>query len=94
VSKKWYDSLPPDLQRIVDRDGNRESMAIAPAALASINGARKDWVAGGGELITLPHDEQALMLKTLMAAGKRVAAAKPQVSAAFEVVTEAARRTR
>src|ERR1700733_13400161 len=30
VSKKWYDSLPPDLQQIVDREGAEESIAIAP----------------------------------------------------------------
>jgi TRAP-type C4-dicarboxylate transport system substrate-binding protein len=94
VNKKWYDSLPPDLQQIVDKDGDRESVAVAPQALDILNGARKDWVAGGGELISLPPDEQTSMLKTLMSAGKEVAAAKPQVSAAFQVVSEAAQRTR
>ncbi len=24
ISQKWYDSLPPDLQQIVDKDGNAE----------------------------------------------------------------------
>jgi TRAP-type transport system periplasmic protein len=94
INKKWYDSLPLDLQQIVDRDGDRESVAVAPQALDILNGARKDWVAGGGELISLPPDEQTSMLKTLVSSGKEVAAAKPQVSAAFQVVTEAARRTR
>jgi hypothetical protein len=28
VSQKWYDSLPKDLQQIVDRDGLSESLAI------------------------------------------------------------------
>jgi TRAP-type C4-dicarboxylate transport system substrate-binding protein len=94
VNKKWYDSLPPNLQQIVDRDGDRESVAVAPQALDIVNGARKEWAAGGGELINLPPDEQTSMLKTLMNAGKDVAAAKPQVGAAFQVVTEAAQRTR
>ena len=94
LNKKWYNSLPPDLQQIVDKDGDRESLAVAPQALEIANGARKDWVDGGGELISLPPDEQASMLKTLMAAGKEVASAKPQVSAAFQIVTEAAQRTR
>jgi len=94
ISKKWYDSLPPDLQQIVDGDGDRESIAVAPQALDIINEARKDWVAGGGELIYLPPDEQASMLKTLMNAGKEIAASKPPISAAFQVVTEAAQRTR
>jgi TRAP-type transport system periplasmic protein len=94
VNKKWYDSLPPDLQQIIDKDGAQESVAVAPQALDIVNGARKDWTAGGGELISLPPDEQASMLKTLMNAGKEVVAAKPQISAAFQVVSEAAQRTR
>jgi TRAP-type transport system periplasmic protein len=94
VNKKWYDSLPPDLQQIIDKDGGQESVAVAPQALDIVNGARKDWTAGGGELISLPPDEQASMLKTLMNAGKEVVAAKPQISAAFQVVSEAAQRTR
>ena len=32
VSKKWYDSLPKDLQEIIDRDGAAESAAINPFA--------------------------------------------------------------
>src|SRR5580704_13291676 len=94
ISRKWYDTLPPDLQQIVDKDGDVESVAVAPQALEITNDARKDWTASGGELISLPPDEQASMLKTLMSAGKEVAAAKPQVSAAFQVVSEAAQRTR
>jgi TRAP-type transport system periplasmic protein len=94
INKKWFDSLPADLQQIVEKDGDRESVAVAPQALDINNGARKDWVDNGGELIKLPPDEQASMLKTLMSAAKEVAMAKPQVSAAFQMVTEAAQRTR
>ncbi len=94
VNRKWYESLPPDLQQVIDKDGDRESIAIAPAVLDLANGARKDWVDGGGELIKLPPDEQASMLKTLVAAGKEVASAKPPVAAAFQAVTEAAQRTK
>jgi TRAP-type C4-dicarboxylate transport system substrate-binding protein len=94
VNKKWYESLPPDLQQIVDKDGDRESLAVAPEALDMVNGARKDWTAGGGELINFPPDEQTSMLKTLMNAGKEVVAGKPQISTAFQLVSEAAQRTR
>jgi TRAP-type transport system periplasmic protein len=94
ISKKWYDTLPPDLQQILDKDGDRESIAVAPQALEIANGARKDWVDNGGELISLPPDEQASMLKTLVSAGKEVASAKPPVAAAFQLVTDAAQRTK
>jgi TRAP-type transport system periplasmic protein len=94
ISKKWYDSLPPDLQQIVDKDAAAESVAINPQAIKLVNGARKDWVDQGGELISLPADEQASMLKTLAGVGEDVSKTKPDLRAAYQVVTEAAQRTR
>jgi TRAP-type C4-dicarboxylate transport system substrate-binding protein len=94
INKKWYDSLPPDLQQIVDQDAATESVAVNPQAIDILNGARKDWVDNGGELISLPPDEQASMLKTLVSAGEDVAKATPQLSVAYQTVTEAAQRTR
>jgi TRAP-type transport system periplasmic protein len=94
INKKWYDLLPPDLQQIVDQDAATESVAVNPQAIDILNGARKDWVDNGGELISLPSDEQTSMLKTLVSAGQDVSKATPQLSAAYQTVTEAAQRTR
>jgi TRAP-type transport system periplasmic protein len=94
ISKKWYDSLPPDLQQIVDKDAAAEAVAINPWAIEFDGKARKAWVDGGGELIDLPPDEQASMLKILANVGDEVSSAKPQLSAAYQVVTEAAQRIR
>ncbi len=92
ISKKWYDSLPADLQQIVDKDAAKESMAINPQAADILNGARKTWTDHGGELIYLPSDEQAQMLQTLVSAGNDVAAKNPLVKTAYEIVKEAAQR--
>lgn len=92
LSKKWHDSLPKDLQEIVDRDAAKEATAINPQALDILNGARKTWTDHGGELIYLPADEQAKMLKTLTSVGDDVAAKKPLVKTTYEIVREAAQR--
>ena len=34
VNKKWYESLPKDLQQIVDKDAAAQSVAINPIAIA------------------------------------------------------------
>ncbi len=94
VSQKWYDSLPKDLQQIVDQDGAAVSKAINPVALEMYQEQRKAWVAGGGELISLPRDEHAEMMKMLASVGDDVSKSKPQVSDAYRVVTDAAKRTR
>jgi TRAP-type transport system periplasmic protein len=94
ISRKWYDSLPADLQEIVDKDAAAESTAINPQIIEINERARKGWVDGGGELISLPADEQSAMLKALASVGEDVSRTKPQLNAAYQVITQAAKRTR
>ncbi|HTP93935.1 MAG TPA: TRAP transporter substrate-binding protein [Xanthobacteraceae bacterium] len=94
VSKRWFDALPKDLQEIIDRDAAAESVAINPFAAGLWAKARKSWVEGGGELISLPADEQAAMMTTLAGIGDEIAKSKPQLFEAYKVVTDAAKRTR
>jgi TRAP-type transport system periplasmic protein len=94
VSKKWFDALPPDLQDIINKDAAAESVAINPFAMGLWEKARKSWVDGGGELITLPKDDQAAMMKTLSNVGEDIAKSKPGLYDAYKVVTDAAQRTR
>ena len=93
VSKKWYDSLPKDLQQIVDRDGLSELLAINAPALKMYQEQRKAWLNNGGELISLPKNEQAEMMHILSSVGEDVSKTKPALREAYQVVTDAAKRT-
>ena len=93
VSQKWYDSLPKDLQKILDKDAAAETVAINPVAAKMFDEERQDWVNGGGELIRLPGDEQTAMMKTLASVGEDVSKSKAQLSAAYHVVMDAAKRS-
>jgi TRAP-type C4-dicarboxylate transport system substrate-binding protein len=92
ISKKWYDSLPVGLQQILDKDAALESVAIDAQAIVINDGARKAWLDGGGELISLPADEQSALLKIIAGVGDEVSNAKPELGAAYRVVVEAAQR--
>src|SRR6202789_1901237 len=70
ISKKWYDALPPDLQQIIDQTAARESVAVNPQATEITDNSRKVWTDGGGELISLPTDEQAQYLKLVSSVGE------------------------
>jgi TRAP-type transport system periplasmic protein len=94
VSQKWYDTLPKDLQDIVDRDGAEVSKSIQPVALKMYQEQRKAWTDGGGELISLPQDEQAEMMHMLLSVGDDVSKSKPALHEAYQIVTDAAKRTR
>jgi TRAP-type transport system periplasmic protein len=92
VNRKWYESLPPDLQQIVDRVGLSESKKIEPVVERITAQAKQNWVASGGELIDLPVAEREQMLKTLASVGEDVSKKDPKLHAAYEIVTGAAAR--
>ena len=93
ISQKWYNSLPKDLQQTVDKDAATESVKINPWGLDFRHKMQKDWVAQGGELINLPRDEQARMMKTLDSVGEDVSKTSPSLHDAYETVVAAAKRT-
>jgi TRAP-type C4-dicarboxylate transport system substrate-binding protein len=92
INKSWYEALPPDLQKIVDDDAAAQQAAIAPIATDIVEKARKGWTDQGGELISLPSDEQAAMMKTFDGAVGEVTAPKPKLNEAYKIVSEAAQR--
>ncbi len=94
ISKKWYGSLPVGLQQIVDKDAAAVSGAIAPWAADFNAKARKTWIDNGGELISLPADDQAAMLNELASVGEDVSKGKPQLNAAYQIIATAAQRAR
>src|SRR6202046_2317444 len=76
ISKKWYDGLPADLQQIIDKAAARESVAVNPQATEINENSRKVWTDTGGELISLPRDEQSALLKLLASVGADVSKEK------------------
>jgi TRAP-type transport system periplasmic protein len=92
ISKKWYDSLPPDLQQIVDKDAAATALAFNPRAQQIEDAAVKAWTTGGGEFVNLPADEEADMIKTMSGVGADISKEKPQVAEAFKIVSDAAQR--
>jgi TRAP-type C4-dicarboxylate transport system substrate-binding protein len=94
VSKKWYDGLPADLQQVIDKAAATAMTQVNPQTVEIDASADKRWVDSGGELIDLPADEQASMLKTLASVAEDVSKTKPAVSAAYQIVAAAAQRTK
>jgi TRAP-type C4-dicarboxylate transport system substrate-binding protein len=92
VSKKWYDSLPPDLQKVIDTDAAKAATEVEPWASDFYEQERKLW-REHGELISLPPDEQASMMKMLATVGPDVAKTKPGLDKAYDVFAAAAKRT-
>jgi TRAP-type transport system periplasmic protein len=92
VSSKWFDSLPPDLQQIVEKDAVAEAAEINPWARELVGKAFKAWTDSGGEVINLPPEEYTSLIRTFSAAAEEVADRKPAISATYRIVKDAAQR--
>ena len=94
LSEKWRATLPPDLQQVVEHAVTVEAEAIKPVALKVWAQSQQDWVARGGERIELPADEQAAMMETLGSVAEDVSSKKPELAAAYKIVSDAAKRAK
>jgi TRAP-type transport system periplasmic protein len=94
VNKKWYDTLPADLQTLVVNASKKEMSNIHPVMVELYNKARNGWTEAGGELIRLPPSDQASMMKTFAGAVADVAKANSNLNEAYQIVKQAAQRTR
>jgi TRAP-type transport system periplasmic protein len=92
INKKWFDSLPKDLQELIERDALQESAAIRPIAADLRSKSEAAYAASGGEEIMLPVEEQTILLKTISSVGADVSKSNPQLAAAYKIVTDAAAR--
>jgi len=94
ISKKWYDTLPADLQKIVDSAAAKEAAAIHPKMLELYNNARKGWTDIGGELISLPKDDQSSLMRQFSSAIDDVVKSNGRVNAFYHALSERAAATK
>lgn len=92
LSKKWFDALPKDLQKIIDDDGAKAARTVNPWELDFFAKQRKVW-AEHGELISLPPQEQSAMMELLLSVGEDVAKRKPPLKQAYDTFAAVAKRT-
>ena len=89
ISRKWFDTLPPDLQKIVIEDGDRAAREIVPWQVNFIKEQRQSWRDHGGELISLPADEQAELMKRLSTVGADLTKSKPASKRLYDLLLAA-----
>jgi TRAP-type transport system periplasmic protein len=94
LNKKWFESLPNDLQQIIEKDAAAQDVAINPYAVEQVKEAEAAFTSSGGEMIKLPPDELAEMKKTIASVGADVSKSDPKLADAYKIVSDAAQRTR
>lgn len=94
MSKKWLDGLPPDLQKIVRDDATSVSTGIVPFVKQFFVTSYKNWTDHGGELTSLPPDEQKTLMSKISSVGLDTSVSKPALNAAVKIVFASAARNK
>lgn len=94
VSRAFMKNIGPDLERIVrqvSRDAEKMFFTWLPD---DVERARKNWVANGGEVITLSPADQKRFVADVGKVTETILAGQPQVKAEYDALKAAAQRTR
>lgn len=94
MNKKWLETLPADLQKIIHDDTATVTTGMVPFAKNFYLGQRKLWTDQGGKLISLPADEQAAYLARISSIGADLSKDKPALAAAVKTVMDAVARSK
>jgi tripartite ATP-independent transporter DctP family solute receptor len=93
ISKTWYDQLPPDLQKVIADDSVRIGDEMHQWVVDFYNVKKKAWSDAGGQVLTISSAERASAMASLVPVANRVAVAKPDVKALYDVLERAVKRT-
>jgi TRAP-type transport system periplasmic protein len=91
MSKSWFDALPEDLQKLVLAEGDQAARDIVPWQMHDMDMQRKIW-AEHGELIELPPDEEAELMKRMSTIADDVGSRRPAIKEMYDQLRAAVKR--
>ena len=86
MSKKWMDTLPADLQKVVRDSGNKVTTEITPWVKDFFAAQEKIYVANGGKISKLPDDEFKAMIAKVSTIGDDLSKTKPALNEAVKAL--------
>jgi len=94
VSRQFMKTIGSDLEKIV-RDVSRDAEQLFFTWLPQdVERAKKNWTSNGGELITLPAEDQKRFIADVTRVTESILAGQPLVKAEYDALREAAQRHR
>jgi TRAP-type C4-dicarboxylate transport system substrate-binding protein len=93
LSKKWFDTLPADLQAAVMKTANEVKAEVLPWSLDFLVSQRKAWADKGGEVINLSAADHAELMQKMRPVGDEIVKSKPDLKPMWDTLIAAAKRT-
>ena len=94
MSRRWFDTLPPDLQDIVLATARAAAAEVNPWELDFLARQRKTWVEKGGVLDEFSPADKAELLAKTGSIGDDIVKTKPELQPLWAELQAAVKRTR
>ncbi len=94
MSKKFYDKLPPDLQKAVMDVGRELERYMEDVVIRYDRRAAQLWKSKGGEVIRLSTAERNEFMRRTLPIGDKVMGGDPEVADMYNLLKKAAKRNR
>jgi TRAP-type C4-dicarboxylate transport system substrate-binding protein len=94
LSKRWLDTLPADLQKIIYDDAAKVTNEINPFVKEFWAAQNKVWTEKGGENIKLPKAEHDAMIAKISTIGDDMSKSKPGLNQTVKALFEAKARAK
>ena len=95
MSKKWMDTLPPDLQKVVNDAGAKVTAEITPYVKEFFAEQTKIFTStGGGTISNLPKAEHDAMIAKVSSIGDDLSKSKPALNEAVKALFASAARNK
>jgi TRAP-type transport system periplasmic protein len=92
MSKRWFDTLPADLQPMVLATAREAGTGVNQWQVDFLARQRSVWIENGGELDTLPPEERADMMVKVTTVANDIVKTKPELRPIWELLRAAAKR--
>jgi TRAP-type C4-dicarboxylate transport system substrate-binding protein len=93
LSKRWFDTLPTDLQAMVLAAAQEAGTAVGPWQIDFLARQRKTWVDKGGELDVLSPADRTEMMAKLASVGDDIVKTKPELKPLWDLLAATAKRS-
>lgn len=93
VSKSWFASLPPELQKAVDEAGKKASNDIYDWAVDFNEKQRGVWTSNGGTIVDMSDEQRAMLLAKMRPIGEEVASNSAGEKEVYDLLLKAAKET-
>ncbi len=94
MSKRWLDTLPPDLQKVVADSGAKITAEITPWVKEFFAAQTKVYTDNGGIISELPPDEFKAMIAKVSTIGEDLSKNKPALNQTVKALFESAARNK